>query len=47
MLRQWSKREAQIDKVLTSTTGMFGDLQGISGKALSSPDGLALPGGEA
>ena len=43
--RQWAKRSTQIERVLTSTSGMFGDLQGIAGKALPEPEGLALPGG--
>jgi hypothetical protein len=45
MQRQWAKRATQIERILTSTTGMFGDLQGIAGKALPEPAGLALPGG--
>jgi hypothetical protein len=45
MQRQWAKRATQIERILTSTTGMFGDLQGIAGKALPEPVGLALPGG--
>jgi hypothetical protein len=34
MNRSWAKREAQIQGVLESTFGMYGDLQGIAGKAL-------------
>jgi hypothetical protein len=45
MQRQWAKRTAQIERVLTSTSGVFGDLQGIAGKALPEPVGLALPSG--
>ena len=44
--RQWAKRAVQIERVMTSTSGMFGDLQGIAGKALPEPEGLALGGGE-
>ena len=44
--RQWAKRAAQIERVLTSTSGMFGDLQGIAGKALPAPVGLELGTGE-
>jgi hypothetical protein len=44
-LRQWAKRETQIERVVGSTTGMFGDLQGISGKALPDATGLQLEGG--
>jgi len=43
--RQWAKRTVQIERVMASTSGMFGDLQGIAGKALPEPEGLALPGG--
>ena len=32
--RQWAKREIQIEKVMQSTVGMYGDLQGIAGKSL-------------
>jgi len=47
--RAWAKREQQIEKVLTSTTGLFGDLQGVAGTALGEIEGLglkALAGGE-
>ena len=44
--RQWAKRAVQIERVMNSTSGMFGDLQGIAGKALPEPAGLALGGGE-
>jgi hypothetical protein len=30
----WAKREKQIQSVIESTVGMYGDLQGIAGKAL-------------
>ena len=43
--RMWAKRAAQIERVLTSTSGLFGDMQGIAGKALPEPAGLALMGG--
>jgi hypothetical protein len=43
--RQWAKRAAQIERALTSTSGMFGDLQGIAGKALPAPAGLSLSNG--
>jgi hypothetical protein len=46
-LKLWSKREEQIRCVIESTLGMYGDLQGIAGKALPEIDGLegfpALP----
>jgi len=41
--RQWAKREIQLNNVLQSTAGMYGDLQGIAGKSLQEIEGLALP----
>lgn len=41
--RQWAKREAQIERVMQSTVGMYGDLQGIAGKTLQEISGLDLP----
>lgn len=43
MTRLWAKREAQIRGVIESTGGMYGDLQGIAGKALDEIDAFALP----
>jgi hypothetical protein len=40
MTRLWAKREAQIEGVIASTVGMYGDLQGIAGKALQEIEGL-------
>jgi hypothetical protein len=34
MTNSWAKREKQIQRVIESTMGMYGDLQGIAGKAL-------------
>lgn len=41
--KQWAKREEQIDRVMQSTVGMYGDLQGIAGKSLQEIEGLELP----
>ena len=41
--RLWAKREAQIRGVIESTAGMYGDLQGIAGKALNEVANLELP----
>ena len=41
--KQWAKREEQIDRVMQSTVGMYGDLQGIAGKTLQEIGGLDLP----
>jgi hypothetical protein len=43
MTRLWAKREAQIRGVIESTAGMYGELQGIAGKALGVIDGFSLP----
>ena len=41
--KQWAKRQAQIESVMNSTVGMYGDLQGIAGKSLQEIEGLELP----
>lgn len=41
--RQWAKRQTQIDNVMQSTVGMYGDLQGIAGKTLQEIEGLEFP----
>lgn len=41
--RQWAKREEQIARVMQSTVGMYGDLQGIAGKTLQEIEGLSFP----
>jgi hypothetical protein len=43
MNRVWAKREGQIQGVLDSTVGMYGDLQGIAGKALPEIPSLDTP----
>ena len=40
--KQWAKREEQISRVMQSTVGMYGDLQGIAGKTLQEMEGLSL-----
>ncbi len=40
IMKQWAKREAQIERVMNATVGMYGDLQGIAGKSLQEIDGL-------
>ncbi len=46
MERSWAKRGKQLERVLKSTAGMYGDLQGIIGRqALPTVKPLALPGG--
>ena len=43
MTKNWAKREAQIRGVIDATSGMYGDLQGIAGKALIDIDVLSVP----
>jgi hypothetical protein len=40
ILKQWAKREEQIERVMQSTVGMYGDLQGIAGKTIQEIEGL-------
>jgi hypothetical protein len=40
MTRLWAKREEQLRGVLDSTAGLYGDLQGIAGRAMQEIDGL-------
>ena len=42
MTRLWAKREEQIRGVISSTAGMYGDLQGIAGKGLNEIEGLEI-----
>lgn len=42
--KQWAKREAQLERVLGGTVGMYGDLQAVAGRALTEIEGLSLPG---
>jgi hypothetical protein len=40
IMKQWAKRGEQIERVMNSTVGMYGDLQGIAGKSLQEIEGL-------
>jgi len=42
ILKQWAKRDEQIERVMQSTIGMYGDLQGIAGKTIQEIDGLEM-----
>ncbi len=42
IMKQWAKRETQIERVMGATVGMYGDLQGIAGKSLQEIEGLEL-----
>lgn len=40
--KQWAKRDEQIERVMQSTVGMYGDMQGIAGKTLQEIDGIDI-----
>ena len=42
IMKQWAKRNEQIERVMNATIGMYGDLQGIAGKSLQEIEGLEL-----
>ena len=39
--RRWSKREKQLQRVISSTSGMYGDLQGLVGSSLAAIPALS------
>lgn len=46
MQRMWDKRAKQIEKVISNTSGMYGDLEGLAGASLPPIKILELPMGE-
>ena len=40
--KQWAKRDEQINRVMKSTVGMYGDLQGIAGKSMQEIESLEM-----
>jgi len=42
MIKNWSKREKQIDRVINNISGMFGSMQGIMGASLPEIKSLEL-----
>lgn len=44
--RIWSKREKELEKVVMSTSSLYGDLQGIIGGSLPTIQQLELPGAD-
>lgn len=42
LTKSLAKREEQIQRVMQSTVGMYGDLQGIAGKTLQEIEGLGM-----
>jgi hypothetical protein len=47
MQRAWAKREQQIQGIITATSGMWGDMQGIAGQSLKEIEGLEFDGVDA
>ncbi|MDD5270451.1 MAG: DUF2130 domain-containing protein [Candidatus Omnitrophica bacterium] len=45
MQRIWGNREKQIERIISNTAGMYGDLEGLAGPALQQIKILELPGG--
>ena len=45
LARIWAKRETQLERAVVHTAGLFGDLQGLSGRELADLDGLSLTEG--
>jgi hypothetical protein len=43
IMKQWAKRQQQIERVMGATVGMHGDLQGIAGKSIQEIEGLEFP----
>ena len=46
MMRIWAKREAQLQAVLDGSAGLYGDIQGIAGRATPEIQQLSLHLGE-
>ena len=42
--RLWAKRDEQLERAISQTAGMYGDLQGIVGRALPAIGQLTMPG---
>ena len=40
--KHWNKRQKQLDRALASTTGFYGDLQGIIGTGLQEIEGMEV-----
>ena len=42
IMKQWANRSEQIERVMTTAVGMYGDLQGITGKSIQTIEGLGF-----
>jgi len=47
IVKQWAKRDEQIERVMQATVGMYGDMQGIAGKSIQEIEGLEMKALEA
>ena len=43
MVKNWAKRESQIEGVVMATLGMYGDLEGIAGTSMPEIEGMDPP----
>ena len=43
MQKMWARREKQIQGVISSTAGMYGDLEGLAGKSMPNIESLSAP----
>lgn len=46
MVKIWAQREKEIEKLQLSTAGIYGELQGLAGAELETPEILELPTGD-
>ena len=44
MERLWKEREKQIERVITNTAGMYGEMRGIAGATMPEIPALTLEG---
>jgi hypothetical protein len=42
IMKQWAKRDEQLERVMIATSGMYGELQAIAGKKLQEVEGLDM-----
>ena len=42
IMKQWAKREEQLQRAMQATVGMYGDLQGMAGKTMEEIQGLDI-----
>jgi hypothetical protein len=46
MERQWKQRETQLEIIMKSTVGMYGEMKGLIGKSLPEIKKLELDAGD-